>query len=394
MMRSIFFTIAFFLTLTQAQAQNDCLQGFYAYIYYNQLDSALSIIEKCDFGDIEEANYQKGIVYFKQNDYNQALIHFNTANSYKDSKLYLSKIYALMGDSPQACKFLETYLKQENKLSKQIIISDTCFLSIQSSNEWKMVWKNDWYSKEEVLFWSLESKLELGNELEVLITIENIEASSSASAQIYYLKALTYRKMLSYSNAIKALEKAIELSANLLYFELLGDLYAQTNNFNKATTAYSKLLSSETMHGHLKYGIANWKSKNYNISIEMLKRYCNLYKYDYNAFSVLANIYFDDKQINNSLLAINKAIEIAPRQVNNYLIRAKIFASSEYNLKFADIDLTTALDLSPAPEIYFQRGLVRIKLNNSIGTCSDMQKANSGGISQAEYYLNKHCYQK
>ena len=55
-------------------------------------------------------------------------------------------------------------------------------------------------------------------------------------------------------------------------------------------------------------------------------------------------------------------------------------------------DYSMALDLNPNnPDIYFNRGIARLKLNDASNACYDFKKAFNMGKKEALEYLQRHC---
>jgi hypothetical protein len=55
-------------------------------------------------------------------------------------------------------------------------------------------------------------------------------------------------------------------------------------------------------------------------------------------------------------------------------------------------DYSASIDLYPSdPETYFQRGLVKVSMNNKYDACLDFKKAEELGSTEAKALIKKNC---
>jgi tetratricopeptide (TPR) repeat protein len=62
------------------------------------------------------------------------------------------------------------------------------------------------------------------------------------------------------------------------------------------------------------------------------------------------------------------------------------------DLAGAIADYTSSIDLYPSdPETFYQRGLVKLRMNNNYDACLDFKKADEMGSPEAKAAIKKNC---
>lgn len=105
-----------------------------------------------------------------------------------------------------------------------------------------------------------------------------------------------------------------------------------------------------------------------------------------NAYCIRSAAYTKKSDFDRALTDAEKAIELQPDNSRNYLARADVHvAKGDYNKALTDID--KAITLKPDyGDALFERGKIKVKLNNSIEAKNDMKSACDNGNSSACNY--------
>ena len=106
----------------------------------------------------------RGDAYLRSGKVTEAKSDFMAAESMNQgSGLYgLARCAAAGGDARAAVSYLEAHLKSQFRKSEPEIMLDKSFGSIQSSPEWKSLWKKDWYKGYERKSWEIDHYLRIG----------------------------------------------------------------------------------------------------------------------------------------------------------------------------------------------------------------------------------------
>jgi tetratricopeptide (TPR) repeat protein len=104
------------------------------------------------------------------------------------------------------------------------------------------------------------------------------------------------------------------------------------------------------------------------------------------------------KDYEGALGDFNKATELFPRLAMSYYQRGIIYGTLK-NYSAAEEEFNKAIDIwKTIPKAfplysraYYQKGLVKIELNDRQGACVDFTFAKQGGIYKAEVALKEYC---
>ena len=131
------------------------------------------------------------------------------------------------------------------------------------------------------------------------------------------------------------------------------------------------------------------KLKDFNASIIDINKAISLYPQGY-YFSQRARIYSELSDTLNELYDLNKAIELS-HSAWEYLERGRFYQKQKNYIEALD-DFNTAIKLkSYDGYLYFERGHLKLTLEDKDGACNDFRKALEYGWNDAKYDLDKNC---
>ncbi|MBI9067776.1 MAG: hypothetical protein JEZ09_10825 [Salinivirgaceae bacterium] len=307
---------------------------------------------------------------------------------------HLAKCYAKLNKPEIACKYLEEHLNQKEKKQLNQIKTDKAFYSIENSDAWKELWrKKEYFSKydlmlEDALF---EYKTDnLAESLEMLNKITNIRTSMHLA---FYYESILYEKNGDIENALKSISEALlKDDENPNYYLQKSFCELKANKAKKALKSIETAINLDNSQIDFYFHRARVlvKLEQPEKAIEDLTLIENLI--DNNSVHLLASeVYFEAKIYQKALIALNKCIKNEMHNPQLYIQRAAIYMAI-YAYDFAEKDYSMILDFMPYNgEIYYNRGIARIKQNKYEMACSDFNKAYSFQFMQAEDAIKRYC---
>ena len=100
---------------------------------------------------------------------------------------------------------------------------------------------------------------------------------------------------------------------------------------------------------------------------------------------------FNPERYIKALEYFNKNLEINTSKPEYFIARANTYLRTS-TYKYAANDYSMALDLDPTNEqVYFNRGIARLKMGKIKDACYDWKQALKYGHPEAQEYLSKYC---
>jgi tetratricopeptide (TPR) repeat protein len=188
-----------------------------------------------------------------------------------------------------------------------------------------------------------------------------------------------------YDSALIYLDKAIELKAGFTsawFNRGIGKI--NTKNYEGAKSDFNKVIEIEKGHtgAYIMRAVSAYMLQDYNAMLSDIEIALQIDPY------ILSDLYFI--QVRNT---IDKAIELAPENVNLYYARGYANYKSGY-FRLAIHDFITALSLVPGnPEYYKMLGASKIYLEDEPGAESDLKVALGINPDDPEiyYFLGLHA---
>ncbi len=246
---------------------------------------------------------------------------------------------------------------------------------------------------------------------------------------VYYIsRSLLFLHRGDTTSAVSDVQKALNASGDETELLLIaGMIQIRTKNYEDARESFSKVYNAAPSNtqalnglaaaaiaaGDTASAIANLKlslntnsnqlSVNYFLgqilldrnqlieSSDIFKKVVIKIPDDAKALNALAIIYLRMELTDSAKLWCEKATEADPRYPQAWNTHGNIEQKLN-NLTRAEADYSMAVSLNPELyEAYYNRALVRIRLRNDSGACSDLKIALDNGIKEAEVSYRESC---
>ena len=333
---------------------------------------------------LAQRNYDKAI-----KDYKSAILLKNNIAIYK-----IARTYSLANNSVKACEYLNKYLKTKGKFSQSEIKMDTAFSNIENTKEWNNLWRNEFYSSYEKALEEAKYQMFRDKDEEALVIVNKILSKNKKRHEALEIRGDILIKFKDYKAAAKNYSEAYKIkSRNSNYIKKAGDAYFLAKKYKNALESYNTYLKQSPSDISIfhKKTLCLYKLNNLVEANNTLNLYLKYYTKDFEALLLSSKINYGLKEYFTALEKINICIENDKNNIEYYVLRGDIYSSTD-NFENAKNDYAMALDLNPKmPEVYYKRGIAKIKLHDNKGACSDWQKAQRGGYHKAADYIEKHC---
>jgi len=298
----------------------------------------------------------------------------------------LARTHARMGDAGMATLYLEKHLRSEYKLPSSTILLDDAFLSLETSREWKSLWKNDWYTEDELLFQEIAYLTGSKDYLDALDIIEQALGGTADRASLLSARGAVFHRMSNYQNSIQAYTEAIELTRmNAESFHGRAESYMALDKFKDAIPDLKRTvqLQPEKLEILKELSEANRAAGDFDQAAAVIQDYIEYYPEQAEAHYTHGNILFESGKYLKALSSFNHCLELETNDPRFYAARGKTYlATSTY--PYALNDFGMALDLDPKNhEVWFQRGMAKWHSNDREGSIADWERAARYGSEKA-----------
>jgi len=337
-----------------------------------------------------------GECYYQKNDFSSAISYFKQADSInKDiSSLQLSRCFAQKHENSSAVVWLQKYLALNDKISEVDIINDGAFIDLSETKEWKLLWKQNWYSEMEASRNAIAALITKGKADDALNELESLRDKFFPKHEFFALQAKAYVKQNMIEPAIASLNEAIsQYSRSDEYFALRANLLLKIGKYSNALDDITKAI-------HLNLYIPSYYLKraeiarlagDYQVADADLKIYQELYpdvSEAYHQYGLL------EKARENYLNALDYYDRLIEKDKSNaqYFNERGSIALDVNQIQKADEDFGMALDINPAlPDAYLNKGNTRLMLQDTEGACFYWGMAKRLGSGKAATLLHQHC---
>jgi tetratricopeptide (TPR) repeat protein len=332
--------------------------------------------------------------YYQTNDYQDAIVYLERLEAQREGmgSYLLAKTYAQMGDASMAAFFLEKHLGSSYKLPSATILLDEAFISIENSREWKSLWKNDWYSEDEVLFQEISYLTYSGDHLEALDMIDQALGGAADKALLLAARGAVFNQMGNYQNSIQAYTSAIDLTQmNAESFYGRAQSYMALGKFENAIPDLKRTLQMqpEKLEIMKELSQANRAAGNFDQATGVIENYIQYFPQQVEAHYLHGQILFESGKYLKALSSFNLCLELEKNDPRFYAARGQTYlATSTY--RYALNDFGMALDLDPKNhEVWYQKGLARWYSNDPEGSRADWERATRYGSEKAAKKLEE-----
>ncbi len=298
----------------------------------------------------------------------------------------LARTYAKMGDAGMATLYLEKHLRSGYKLLSSTILLDDAFLSLETSREWKSLWKNEWYSEDEFLFQEIAYLTGSEDFLDALDIIEQAFGGTADRALLLSARGAVFHRMGNYQNSIQSYTAAIDLTRmNAESFYGRAESYLALDKFKNAIPDLKRTvqLQPEKLEILKELSEANRAAGNLDQAADVIEDYIVYFPEQAEAHYMHGQILFESGKYLKALSSFNYCLELETNDPRFYAARGKTYlATSTY--RYAMNDFGMALDLDPKNhEVWFQRGMVKWHSNDREGSIADWERATRYGSEKA-----------
>lgn len=326
--------------------------------------------------------------YYLSADYQQAKTYLEKLEVQREGmgSYLLARTHAKMGDAGMAAFYLEKHLRSEYKLPSSTILLEEAFSSLETSNEWRSLWKNDWYSEGELLFQEIAYLTSSKDYLDALDLIEEALKGTEDRALLLSARGTVFKHMGHYQNAIQAYTEAIELTRmNAESFHGRAGSYMALEKFTDAIPDLKRTvqLQPEKLEILKELSEAHRAAEDYKLASDVLEEYLVYYPEQAEAHYLHGQILYESGKYLKALSSYNQCLELETDDPRFYAARGKTYlATSTY--PYALNDFGMALDLDPKNhEVWFQRGMAKWHSSDREGSIADWKRATRYGSEKA-----------
>ena len=390
----IILTLSFFSAISQ-NTDYSYLKAK-AELYYKNYDNALKNANNAIGTD--KNNYRnyllRGEIYLNQNKTTLALKDFEKANKLKpnSANFYIARTYSKNKNWENTDKYLRLYLKQKNKLPKTKVFLCKDFSEFSKTKYWKQIWKNDWYSTNDMFYQTINYLIDNEKYITALEQLD-VKINNKKRYNDLYYKALILYKLNDYKNSLKSINTAIKLSRKEKLYILRGNIYLSINKPKKAVNDFLSAEKSNKYNIHTQFLLAKayYKAKKYDDAAITIDDYLQYYYKNDTALGLAGDIYYKKEEFFKSIKYYNKAIELNVKNGNYYEGRGRDFYITQ-SYRFAIKDFSVALDINPKNgEIYYLRGIAFLNIDDIKNACIDWKNAMDNKYTDAYEYIRLNC---
>ncbi len=380
-----------------AQTENDyyfkaCAE--YKYKNYreavNNLDKAIELNK-----NNTDLYLKRGNCFYALHQYNNAIDDFMKVEKIKPSlsSYNLAKCFAKLNMPDKSTLWLNTNLNSRYKIAKNRIKLDAAFKSFEKNEQWKKIWSKDRYTKTEIQLSYSTYLIKIKEYDKAIENLKSIILSKTRSYIAYSLLGKAYFYNNDYKNSIYYYTKAIKIkTTNYQYYSQRAQAYYKINKYKKSLTDINRAIELNSTELSLYYDKALYEFalKDYEKASNDAQFYLKYFYKDYDALFLCGQICYEQKDYLNALLYFNKTLKLHV-DAKYFVARGNTYLKTK-TYKYAEHDYAMALDLNPRMgNVYFNKGIARLKQGNIKGACYDFIKARNYGYMKADDYLRRYC---
>jgi tetratricopeptide (TPR) repeat protein len=390
--------ILVFVPVLNAQEPYDLYCKGVAFISMGRYEEAISYLsEAIKLSPNNHRLYLKrGRAYYNSDKLDNALNDFLETNRLSENQadLWLSKTYARLGDIENAINYLKNHLKSRYREKEKIIKKDNAFNDLQYTNEWYLLWQEDWYTPEESVVKEVDYLVKKERYLDALALIQEKLPESNNSYRLYVCRARINKKLNNYKGAMEDWNNAISAEKRIpAYFIERGKVYVELGKYRDAVDDFSRVLRQDPADFpvYIQRAKAYAGLQEYKQAIADVLVYLKYFENDQDAIQLCGNLNFKNENYIEALKYFNLNLDKDKSKPEYYKERGRTYLKTR-TYKYAINDFSMALDLSPKDgETWLLKGIARFESGDREGACSDWSQAGKNGESRAVEYIHKHC---
>ncbi|MFT4737542.1 MAG: tetratricopeptide (TPR) repeat protein [Cyclobacteriaceae bacterium] len=174
---------------------------------------------------------------------------------------------------------------------------------------------------------------------------------------------------------------------------LPGDVYFESGEFNQAIAAYNDYLQSNKATEAVLYnrGRSYEELEKWEEALEDFENVIKINVKSAAAYLSIANVRYEQKRYQQSLLQVAKALEITDSNAQAHFIAARAKHQLGY-IEGAMESYTQAIDLNRNyGDAFLYRGALKVATKQTRSACADFLKAKNLRVEGAQDALRKYC---
>jgi len=394
------FSFIFNFTFSQ-EDKDDIFMKAVSEIHYKKYDSAENLLNQLILKNSRDNKLYMtlGKCFYKQKKYNKAKEQYLLAIKHKNKKAFynIAECYSQLNNELKAIEYLKLYLKNTNKLLQSQIKLNPEFANISNSKAWVNLWKTKHYNNYELKLDEAKFSISKGDYANAYDILDKLIIQNKQRHKAHEMRA----DLLILDNDFYAASKSYAIASeikknNIIYLEKTATALFKAKKNKKSLKYCNKAISKKPYNTKLYLLKAKNKKalKEYNNAETSINKFLKYYPDNNEALNLAGTIYYAKKEYLEAL----KKYNILLSEEANYKKKAEYFinradaymAVSMYENTVKDLSM--ALDLSPKlKEVYYKRGMAKLKSKDQNGACSDFKKAYSLGYYKASDVLMKYC---
>lgn len=307
--------------------------------------------------------------------------------------LGMARAYAKAGDAASAVYYLKQHLQSEQKEMKSRILLYPEFMDMEDQPAWRELWKQDWYTAEELRMEQTRFLLERERWAELDDLFSEARPKWSDQSEFRAIKARYLLHKGKQKEALVTLERAMEEESDQFLLEVRAELFMHTGAPEKALQDYDALLKHEPSRFEL------WKKRarllselgKHGEAMTAMRAYLTYFPDEKEALVLTGDICAAEGMNYEGLQYYNRVLQEYQDDPQIYIKRANVYAQTS-SWSFAIKDYSMALDLDPEnPLSWFHKAEAGIALGDMETACFDLRQAYRLGYTRAAPLINKHC---
>jgi len=392
--------ISFFLSICSVFSQNDdeLLTRGMANLQMKRFKEA--ILDFSEYLLIESnnlsANLGRAEAYYNLRDWENAISDFKNADlvSPGSGNLGLARAFAQMGDASLAVDYLEKHLQSEVRVPEKKILLDKAFEPIESTSEWRALWRKNWYSDNEQLIREVEYLIGKESFNEALILLDDQISQDPKNADYYHLRARIYSARNENKKALTNCDIALRYKKDdLEYLMTKSDILVEMKKYEEALKPMNRAIYLNPVQLELypKRAKVHDQAGNLNSAIQDISYYLKFIDNDKEALFLCGKFNQKMGKLYPALESFNKLLELDQGNPVYFISRGEAYFDSG-TYQYAISDFGMALDLDPSnPEAYLLRGKAYLAIDDKEHACYDFKKAGARGSKEAVELIYKNC---
>jgi len=334
--------------------------------------------------------------YFNLSESGKAIADFEKAEQIApgSGNLGLARTYAQMGSAKESVEYLEKHLRSEQRVPEKKIFLDKAFEPVESSSEWRALWRKDWYTPGEQVVRDVEYLMEKKSYKEALAKLDEQIRLDPENPVYYHLRAKVFSSQQEFKQALTNCDLALRYQKdNLEYLETKSAILVGMEKYEDALKALNRAIYLNPVQLHLypERALVHEKAGNYTDALQDIDHYLDYIDNDLEALLLSGQLNQKLGKLYPALERFNKLIEIDQSNPAYFISRGKAYLEAS-TYRYAIYDFGMALDLDPSnDDTYLHRGKAYLAIDDPEHACYDFRNAAEKGNKEASELFYKYC---